>query len=259
MRLTLPTKQLEDYLRESFGKLSQQQMSEYLNLSRSQVAHLLGDLGLRKFNRRGKDEPRCNPSIFTNIPLMNYIYGYVAGDGSYNTTHDPYCYVDIDSNEEQIITDLNSFIQSSKKIGFYQGKIGKPMHKLSVSDSTFVSSCLAHGLVKRKSTSSVAMFPDPGYESHFLRGLLDSDGYVSLGNPSTPKIGFLGQPIQLEVVRNVLLILIELPKMGISKENYAYQQVNRPSDITKVMDYLYQDAFICNKRKQSIYLDWRSS
>lgn len=102
------------------------------------------DTSYKRINRTPRSPSLCNHLSFDDLPNMNYLYGYIAGDGAIRALHNTvgiYDYVYLASSDLQIITNIHNFLQPTGKISSYQPKNGKLSYRIQITDETFVNLC----------------------------------------------------------------------------------------------------------------------
>ena len=156
--------------------------------------------------------PRADLACLQDKEFMNYLGGVVAGDGTLCDYEPPR----LKGNVRLRVTDkvwISCIYSKVKPWGTLSKSVTpcknwNPVWGFRISDKVFVEYFIQHGLVSRKSLKKEAcMFADEGYEMYFVRGLLDSDGCVSLQKRNGkvyPRVRILGLKFQISLVKDYL-------------------------------------------------------
>lgn len=146
-----------------------------------------------------------NRGILNDHAFMNYMRGVVAGDGTLSDMElGRRGVIRIRQTDEEWVRFMHAVIGPTSTVSRseFEGKEWKDLWGFRVSDEEFVESMLGAGMIRAKSEHwDSFMIPEVGFELFFLRGLLDSDGHVSLEGAT---IQWLGTPAQMLWVNTVV-------------------------------------------------------
>jgi len=118
----------------------------------------------------------------------------------------------------------------------------------------------------RNDKSHTLEFPviKPKYSNHFIRGILDGDGSVTLRQRFRPRykeiqtdygVSFCGTPMLMNRIREIIVSacgasIAKLQTCG----NIKIIQWSGKHQVTRILDWLYQDATTMLDRKYATYL-----
>lgn len=227
----------------------------------------------------GQKSKTCpNQDYFKNIdtPEKAYIIGFLASDGTINTSHKSYFariavkYTDVDILEKikEVMNITSKITYSEEEVTFPQGgtTIAK-MSKLNFYGKELIGDLISYGLTPNKTLNlkiDYKRIPDE-FIRDYLRGLWDGDGcfgiYDKKANSSrTYEVGYIGSKELLNDIKDIILKKFPLHKVNIwhakeCNENIFRLGLARRDDFVEFLDFLYKDATIYLDRKYQKYLD----
>lgn len=175
----------------------------------------------------------------------SYLYGYVLGDGNLQKGIPRFV---IDSKDVDHMEKMADVIGTKP----YYSKSHEGVAIISVTSSIYYEKMLDWGLVPNKSNVGCVLnrIPDEDNFRHFIRGLMDSDGCVSV---RTQKKGFTwfieGHPSYMNQFREKLPFNYQI-KPGRNGKNVNFNTENL-TELVKIYHWLYDNATIFMDRKKS--------
>lgn len=152
---------------------STKEISEEVGISSRQVRNVLSKRGIPLKGRRRKGGYKVNADFFkTWTNEMAYVLGFVFTDGSVSGNA-----LSIAQNERYILEEINTVMESDYKIS--KRPNGKNViHTLTTHRKEIVEDLQKLGVTEGK--SRIMSFPDVpnDYLPHFVRGVIDGDGWV---------------------------------------------------------------------------------
>lgn len=134
--------------------------------------------------------------------------------------------------------ELSSAGPNTKYFVLYSNKMGEDLAR--------------HGVIPKK--CHVIDFPTtiPDHlMHHFVRGLLDGDGFAAISNANKFSFGFCGNINVVTAVRDLLVSKLSLNKNAITKSNCYKVAFSAKKDVLAFYDYIYKDATVYLKRKKA--------
>lgn len=250
--------------------LTQTEITKSLSICLQTVRKILikNDIVLRIYNPPSQKKYHYDETFFDNIDTQEkaYILGLLYADGWVSKRNNLIA-IQLQERDSYILDDINKCMKSNVKLQFvkkqkenYQNTI-----RLSFYGEQLFNSIVDHGVLINK--TSFIEYPKINKElnPHFIRGVFDGDGCITIGdhNPTFSIIGF--QPF-MKQIQNVLIedIGLNLTKLYINKGKYkcdiATLSYCGRKNLIKIGEYLYKDDTISLKRKKEKFLeliDWK--
>lgn len=186
---------------------------------------------------------RVNHSVFKVIDseAKAYWLGYIFGDGSISNQNR----LTLSSKDLDHLEKFRQFLGSNHKIG---------NDSISLTSRKIVSDLISHGVEVRKQFSDSIKFPNiaPELKRHFIRGLIDSDGWVG----KSKNIGVCGKSkILLDGINNEIVSAIGVIGVICHRTNHwgsVYTLDFKTSNFKELYSHLYLDSTIFLNRKKAI-------
>jgi hypothetical protein len=202
---------------------------------------------------------KFNYSFFENIDSESkaYYLGFIISDGCINRN----CLViTIQERDSYILENFKNMIDFDGKLYNINYKKRNEnfsnQKSINLISNKLVSDLSKYGVISNKShKTKFPNIPDYLYH-HFIRGVFDGDGCVSISG-KTLNFNIVGNK---ELIEEIQLILIKncnlnRTKFGKSKsENIVYVRYGGNLQCKKIFDYLYQDSNIFLQRKYDKFL-----
>ncbi len=217
----------------------------------------LFDLTRKKvFPRRSKSRYSLNERYFENIDngTKAYWLGFIAADGCLtNTKGQRILFIELSRK------DRNHLEKFKKEVGY-----GGPIYDLKRKSNNILSSkiqicsCLMvqdlvkHGIIPNKTNFLKKPDIDKKYYHHWIRGIFDGDGSVSLSKDGTLRGEFFGTEKVLNFIVSYIPGTDKVSKKNKSKGYYHSFGGNKLAN--KMYDYLYKNSEICLERKRNKFL-----
>lgn len=174
----------------------------------------------------------------------SYLYGYVLGDGNLQRERPRFV---IDSKDIDHMENLSRLIGT--RVYYPNNHYGEA--RIAVTSTIYCNKMLDWGLVPGKSKEGCLLnkIPDGDNFNHFIRGLFDSDGCLSV---RTQKSGFVwlieGHPSYMNQFKDRLPFRFQT-KLGTNGKNVNFNTENL-TELVKIYHWLYDNATIFMDRKK---------
>lgn len=186
---------------------------------------------------------RVNHSVFNVIDseAKAYWLGYIFGDGSISNQNN----LTLSSKDLDHLEKFKQFLGSNHKIG---------NDSIRLTSREIVSDLISHGVEVRKQFSDSIKFPNIASElkRHFIRGLIDSDGWVG----KAKKIGLCSSSESFLInINEVIYDLTSVKGLIRHQVNHwgSVYALNLPvSKFKELYYFLYEDADIYLSRKKDV-------
>lgn len=252
--------------------MSLKEVGDYYGVDRGVVARFFNKRGvIRKTQSEACQIYEINQNYFSNPnkPDVAYFLGFLWADGC-NKTYDNTLGVILNSKDEDILLKLRSALGSTHPIRHFDaetpsGKIGHYCD-LNITNKVLSETLNNLGMVKAKTYAESMALPkgiDDDNTRHFLRGLIDGDGWivVSKARAVDINVGVAGHADLLKILSDYILRVTEIKTTindlplwnpDICKTKGLYVNGNR--NVVKFLQWLYKDSFGFRlDRKYEIY------
>ncbi len=220
---------------------STKEISESIGVSARQVRHILRNAGVDLSSKRRTCGYKIDEKFFrTWSSDMAYVLGFILTDGNISGSS-----VAIAQKDADILEDIKRVMGATHPIKRRSNNGNSHIYTLTISRKSVVEDLRALGITENKSlTVDMPEVPEE-YQSDFIRGVIDGDGWVQdrgyVMNITTASKAFADE------------LLCVFKKRGlnsrISKQSNAYRVwVSGKQDVINLADWLY-------KGKPSIYLE----
>lgn len=213
-----------------------------------------------KTSRRKYD---LNEHYFDVIDTGNkaYILGLLYSDGTNNMKNHQVA-ISLQEQDKHILDDIKKEINSDCPLIFYDYKSkninNSNQFRLTI-NSKHISDVLNNfGVIPNKSLHlSFPDWLDESLYSHFLRGYMDGDGWISK-NPKAPRIELIGTESFCQSISDIIVDKFGI-KPAIRKRYKELDTTTRQLDfggrkqVKTFLDWLYKDADLYLDRKYNIY------
>lgn len=206
--------------------------------------------------KRSKSRYSLNERYFENIDTGSKAYwlGFIAADGCVvNQKGRRHLYIELSEKDK-------CHLEAFKKEIEFEGPIydmkargrSSSSCKIQVSSSRMAADLVESGVVPNKTHILKAPEIDPKLYHHWIRGMFDGDGSISLSKDGYLSGEFFGTKEVVEfIVKNI-------PGTNtVSKKNSSegyYHSFGGNGTSTKIYNYLYRDSEICLERKKNKFL-----
>jgi len=235
---------LDQYINLYNQNYSLSKISKIYNINRHNLSILLKDLIVNK--RRRKYFP--NHNYFNNIDSEEkaYILGFIFADGNVYKNR---IKIEISNIDKDILILISNQIYNQDLVK-YSKKNNKDYCSLSIYSENIKNDLAKYSCVSNK--SKILIFPNINeiYYKHFIRGLIDGDGFISL---KTKTIGLLATNNINQYIKSILnklnisCFIVKAYKQDINILNEL--RVKKQDSIIKLINYLYDNSTIFINRK----------
>lgn len=203
--------------------------------------------------KQGHRKYTFNDSIFDKIDTKDKAYwiGFIFGDGSVS---DYSLRIEINKRDKEHLEKISRFVNFNGVIK----ETKKDCVRIDFNSVVLVDSLNRTGIVKNKTHSDIVPCIPKRFISHFYRGLLDSDGWISYHknkfDAPNYDIGFSSNNVGLLTdIRLFLADSLGKTKIGTLNTKHRCPQliIGGTKQFIKVTDILYKDSNtdICLDRK----------
>lgn len=190
--------------------------------------------------------------------------GFIVADGCVSNSKNNYRYcltIHINKKDEQILKDFKKHIQFDGDVWYHNQRTN--MCQIRCSGKKIVEDLANLGVFERK--SNIIEFPklQKEYISHFMRGVFDGDGCVSIHHDKRDDFN-RGQVNIVSASYNFIDKYVDnLVKFANVKRNKICDRKSNKyfvidwgglTDVENIYDFLYKDATIFLKRKKNFLI-----
>jgi len=231
---------------------STKEISEIAGVSRGYVWHILRNSGVKITGKRRKNGHKVDENFFkTWSPEMAYVLGFILTDGSISGN-----VIKIYQKDMTILERINNAMKSTNPIK--KRKNGKSyIHYVSINRKEMVKDLAKLGITENKSLT--VEFPDvPNeYLPHFLRGVIDGDGWIQ----DRGYVVNITSGSSLFAVQLYEILTKHGFNVDIRKQSGAYRiWIKGKNDVKRLAEWLYTDAGVLFlPRKRDLMERWKEA
>lgn len=187
-----------------------------------------------------------------------YWLGFIYADG-YVSPKRSYFNVGLQRRDEDHLDKLKEFLKSDAQLGRYN-YTGHPQSRLNISNRKLSDRLRELGIIvgRNRFNLTIEGLPPEMYR-HFIRGLIDGDGYVCENN-KWPQIRLVGQDDMLDWTNDIIFKTLSIPqqpkKLVNKKDIILCISFAGRTQAAKLGDWIYRDAQVFMQRKCNRYLAW---
>lgn len=235
------------------GKYSSRELGEKYSISKTTVLRILKRNNIQSVNRRLVNN-NLKVDYFKNIDSEEkaYFLGFIFADGSVSNNE---LFIDINEKDIDILIKFKEEISSQSKISTrLKGK--SSMSRIAIKNKVFVDNLSKYGIIENK-TKYTKHLP---YElipkhlwNHFLRGLIDGDGWVIKTREERYAIGYVTQ--YRSTASDFVYMMNELiedkwnNKIIDRNKKYSVVQIQKFNQVKQLATALYVNSNIHLSRK----------
>lgn len=233
-------------------------LSKQYNVSQSSILTILrnNSIDIRDISHC-KRSYKVNENYFDRIDDEHKAYwlGFLYADG-YNQEERNCITLTLQERDKYILEELLKDLNSNYPIrSTHNKKFNKIYYSIRLSNQNLSRQLKLNGLVQNKTFISKFPILDKSLERHFIRGLFDGDGCISLSmrgkNKDRMYASFQIVNGNLEFLKNVNDSLnIDTNKYLVKYKNIYVLSFSKHIDIKSIYDFLYNDATVYLKRKK---------
>lgn len=243
--------------------LSTYQIAKHLNVSRySVVKHIKHNGCMRTLSESKRKYMLLDEHILDNIDTEEkaYFLGLVISDGWNDKRFNQIC-ISLVSEDSYILEQLSKMFYENKPLRKIKARNSKskPMSRLVVISKIICDAANKHGASPAKThTASYPKSIPAHLAHHFIRGVFDGDGCISISNRKTKTgsrftaaFSIVGNRGLLSEIQKIIKTVcnIEPKKLSIkhpstNTDNIVYFRYGKIEDIFLLEQWMYQDATI---------------
>jgi intein/homing endonuclease len=245
-----------DIITEYNNGISITSLSKKHDIKGDIISTWLKRCGVTVRTRENKLLHKYDISYFNEIDTEKkaYFLGFIVADGC---NYKGLC-IRIQTEDEYILQELLKDMKSTLKIDRFEPvkEHHKSTSRIRIKSKVISESLSKLGVVPRKSDKTYFPHIPENLYSHFIRGLFDGDGCISIDKKSKQKrIQFTGHISLIERIQEILIKECSLNKTKIDitisksgKKSYTIHYVGN-NQIERITNYLYDEATIYLTRK----------
>ena len=243
----------DDYLTNSY---SSRKLSKKYNLSKATILRILKRNNIEAKNRRLVNN-NLNINYFEKIDTEQkaYFLGFIFADGCVSNEE---LFIDINEKDIDILVKFKETINSQAKIST-RIKGNSIMSRVVIKNKIFTSHLSKYGIVENKTKRTnhlpYKIIPRDMWR-HFLRGLIDGDGWIIKTERKRYHIGYVTQ--YETTASDFIYIVNELiddkwkNKIINRDSRYAVIQIQKYNQVKQLASVLYTNSNIYLDRKFQI-------
>ena len=203
-------------------------------------------------------------SFFETIdtPEKAYIMGWFYSDGS-NSVSPNIAKIDVAEDSADILIKIREAIGSNARIipiknsaNSYAGEKAQMLYRLGIYNKVVSNQIAALGISGNVTyTRTWPEWLTEDLEPHFIRGLIDGDGCISISKKKGFTISYYGTKMMCEGLSEVLSKIGVEHRHKIDKNGHHFIRIMKQAECVKFADYIYNDATIYLNRKHDKYLE----
>lgn len=247
------------------GKYNFRQLAKQFNKCETAIDKLLKKNGFKAILHGTPRQYPINEDFFDNIDNQEkaYVLGLLYADG-YNSKNYRIG-ITLQERDKEILEQIRDLISPSRPLN-YCGKIrenksyknAQNAYNFNLSNKYMSERLYELGITPAKTFTIT--FPQWIIEDlirHFLRGIIDGDGYISK-NIKNPKVSFIStlsfcESVK-EIISNILSVRSNIYRHKSCRNNIRYIEIHGRHQVIKFLDWIYKDSIIHLKRKYERYL-----
>jgi len=191
-----------------------------------------------------------------------YIMGWFYSDGS-NSVSPNIAKIDVAEDSVDILIKIREVIGSNARIipmknsaNSYAGENAQMLYRLGIYNKKVSKQIAALGICGNVTyTRTWPEWLSEDLEPHFIRGLIDGDGCISIGKKKGFTISYYGTKMMCEGFSKVLSKIGVDHRHKIDKNGHHSIRIMKQAECVKFADYIYNDATIYLNRKHDKYLE----
>ncbi len=153
---------------------STKEISESIGVSARQVRHILRKAGVDLSSKRRTDGYKVNEKFFRSWSSdMAYVLGFILTDGNISGNS-----VSIAQKDADILEDIKRVMGATYPIRRRSNNGNSYIHTLTFNRKSIVEDLRALGITENKSLTVDMPEVPKEYQSDFIRGVIDGDGWV---------------------------------------------------------------------------------
>lgn len=218
---------------------------------------------------------KLNESVFEVIDTEEKAYwlGFLLADG-YNHETKTCVAIRLQERDKELLEKLKKFIDTDAPIKTYKGitrtnNLHRNYCELNICSPKFSEILASHNVIQGKTYKATLPILRDDLLSHFIRGVFDGDGCISItprkdrkSDSKIYQLNFAGAESLLSKIQDILCKETGVTKTSIRRRNNEFAvhiSWSGRKQCKKILDYLYKNATIYLKRKYLKYLQLGNS
>ena len=266
MKRILSRQKIDEIVRMRKDGVKASEIAKSLGISKSTVySHLTQELGLQGRERKVKKRKyTTDESFFEKIDTQEkaYTMGWFYSDGS-NYLPRYTAKIDVAADSVDVLIKIREVIGSNARIvamknsaNSYAGENAQTLYRLAIYNKTVSLQIAALGICGNMTyTRTWPEWLTEDLEPHFIRGLIDGDGCISISKKKGFTISYYGTKMMCEGLSEVLSKIGVEHRHKTDKKGHHFIRIMKQAECVKFADYIYNDATIYLNRKHDKYLE----
>lgn len=208
--------------------------------------------------RKASDVSRkyfVNDQFFNSVDnqCKAYTLGFITADGNINRVYSKVLRIGLHKRDKDVLYKIIKCMESN-----YPVNTSKKQVYVAITSNQLCDDVLS--MWKYKGFGRLPFYDiNEDLLNHYLRGLVDGDGWISRNKANRYQVGVCGNKKTMTFIKNILFKKFNY-KAKILPNKSIYQVAISDNIIIKsFLDWLYQGAFIYLNRKYSKYVDFKNN
>jgi len=264
LKRILSRHEIDEIVRLHNNGVAAKEIAKSLGICKSTVySRLRQELGIKGRERKVKTRKYIvDESFFEKIDTQEkaYVMGWFYSDGS-NYLPRYTAKIDVAADSLDVLVKIREVIGSTARIvamknsaNSYAGLRAQPLYRLALYNKTVSLQIAALGISGNMTYTRV--WPEwltEELEPHFIRGLIDGDGCISVSKKNGFAISYWGTEMMCDGLSGVLSKIDVEHSHRTDKKGHHYIRITKQAECLKFADYIYKDSTIHLARKFDNY------
>ena len=264
MKRILSRQKIDEIVRMRKDGVKASEIAKSLGISKSTVySRLRQELGFQGRERKVKTRKyTIDESFFEKIDTQEktYVMGWFYSDGS-NYLPRYTAKIDVAADSVDILVKIKEVMGSNARIvamknsaNSYAGERAQTLYRLAIFNKTVSLQIAALGISGNMTyTRTWPEWLNEDLEPHFIRGLIDGDGCISISKKKGFGISYWGTVMMCDGLSKVLTKIGVEHRHKTDKKGHHYIRITKQAECLKFADYIYNDSTIYLARKFENY------
>lgn len=222
----------------------------------------------RRFGPLGKERAVNKRKYFVDESFFEvidtqekaYVMGWFYSDGS-NSLSPNIAKIDVAEDSVDILVKIKDVLGSNARIvamknsaNSYAGENAQMLHRLGIYNKRVSKQIAALGICGNMTyTRTWPEWLTEELEPHFIRGLIDGDGCISVSKKNGFAISYWGTEMMCDGLSRVLTKIGVEHSHRTDKNGHNYVRITKQTECVKFADYIYEESTIYLARKFDNY------
>lgn len=257
------------------NKCSLVDLTKQFNIPHSTLRLLFNRRGSRIRSQSEVQRKYCtNEDFFDNInnETSSYILGFLYTDGC-NFPEQSHIILDLQEKDKEILEKIRDLLSPDRPLYYSdnskkKGKLGlniQNSYRLQIANKHMSQRLVELGVTKAK--THVLTFPewlDKSLYRHFIRGVLDGDGCISIDRKRGPRINITSTSYFCLRLKEIIKENLDINSyfnrsnhygtFGKRAENINSIEISGGIQVRHFLNWIYEDSTLYLKRKHDLYL-----